>query len=182
MALAIAAVLAASSALAATKATPAKGQQPARGANAGTLSPRDTEFVNKAAAGGMAEVEEGQLASEQGSSSEVKKFGATMVVDHNKANDKLKMLAQQNGWKLPDAPDADAKSEIDKLKTANGMKFDQLYIEQEQKDHDKTVALFQDAAKNADSQELRQFAQETLPTLEHHQKMAHDMKPIPAKR
>ena len=184
MALVIAAMFAAaaSSASAAPKSSPAKGQAPARGANAGALSERDTDFVNKAAMGGMAEVEEGQLATEQGSSSDVKKFGATMVVDHNKANDKLKTLAQQNGWKLPEALDTDAKAEVDQLKTAKGLAFDKSYIEQEQKDHDKTVALFQDEAKNADSPQLRQFAQETLPTLEHHQRMAHDMKPMPQKR
>lgn len=182
-ALIAAAVLAATtaSALAATK-SPAAGQAPKRGENAATLTTRDTDFIAKAAIGGMAEVQEGQLATEQGASSDVKKYGATMVVDHNKANDQLKTLAQRNGWKLPDSIDATAQADVDRLKSSNGPSFDKQYIEQEQKDHDKTVALFQDAAKNADSPVLRQFAQETLPTLEHHQKMAHDLKPIPAKR
>jgi putative membrane protein len=174
---------AAGSAISADKAPPAKAaSMPVRGQNAGTLTAKDTEFVTKAAVGGMAEVQEGQLATEHAASGEVKKFGATMVVDHNKANDKLQMLAKQNGWSLPTELDSEAKADIDKLKTAKGAQFDSMYIEQEQKDHDKTVALFQDAAKSSDSQEIRQFAQETLPTLEHHQKMAHDMKPIPAKR
>jgi putative membrane protein len=131
---------------------------------------------------GMAEVQEGQLATENGSTGEVKKFGATMVVDHNKANDKLKTLAQTNGWMLPTELDGDAKADVDRLRTAKGKDFDSMYVEQEQKDHDQAVALFKDEAQNGTSPELKQFAQETLPTLEHHQRMAHDMKPIPAKR
>ena len=174
--------VAASSAVAANKAPKKETAKPAAAAPAQQLSAKDSEFVNKAAMAGMAEVQEGQLATENGASSEVKKFGATMVVDHNKANDKLKTLAQTNGWMLPTDLDGEMKADVDKLRAAKGKDFDSTYIEHEQKDHDTAVALFKDEAQNGDSPALKQFAQETLPTLEHHQKMAHDMKPMPQKR
>ena len=53
----------------------------------------DKTFVKKAAAGGLAEVELGQLATQKASSEDVKKFGQRMVDDHSKANDQLKQVA-----------------------------------------------------------------------------------------
>jgi putative membrane protein len=50
-------------------------------------------FVKKAAQGGAAEVEPGQMAVEIGQSQVVKDFGHKMVVDHSKAGDQLKILA-----------------------------------------------------------------------------------------
>jgi putative membrane protein len=51
--------------------------------------------MRKAAKGGMMEVAMGKLASEQGQSADVKKFGERMVTDHSKANDELKSIAKK---------------------------------------------------------------------------------------
>ncbi|RYG88453.1 DUF4142 domain-containing protein, partial [bacterium] len=45
----------------------------------------DESFYEKAAHGGLAEVELGQLAQEKGRSPDVKAFGAMMVKDHTAA-------------------------------------------------------------------------------------------------
>ena len=68
---------------------------------AGTVSAADRQFMDKAAQGGMAEVELGQLAQQNGQSQQVKDFGKRMVDDHGKANDQLKQLASQTGVTLP---------------------------------------------------------------------------------
>ncbi len=57
--------------------------------SAGTTA-ADSMFVKKAAQGGLAEVELGQLATQKAANEEVKKFGQRMVDDHSKANDQLK--------------------------------------------------------------------------------------------
>jgi len=44
----------------------------------------DRSFMTKAAQGGMAEVELGQLAQQNGQSEDVKKFGKQMVDDHSR--------------------------------------------------------------------------------------------------
>jgi putative membrane protein len=46
----------------------------------------DRNFITKAAAGGRAEVELGQLAQGKASSDAVKQFGQRMVEDHGAAN------------------------------------------------------------------------------------------------
>jgi putative membrane protein len=131
------------------------------------LSPQ--EFVHKAAAAGMAEVELGQLASNQGSSDAVKQFGQQMVRDHSAADDKLKQLAQQQNITLPTALPPDKQSTADMLRRKSGTAFDRAYAAQMVRDHEKAVGLFRTAA--ADNQlpeDLRRYAKDTLPTLEHH--------------
>src|ERR1700761_3032661 len=54
----------------------------------------DTAFANKAAIGGMAEVALGKMAASKGISKDVKDFGSMMVMDHGKANNELKGIAQ----------------------------------------------------------------------------------------
>ena len=53
----------------------------------------DQSFFNKAAEGGLAEVDAGKLAQSKGASKEVRDFGAMMVADHSKANEKLRGVA-----------------------------------------------------------------------------------------
>src|SRR5689334_20843231 len=69
--------------------------------HAADLSHKDKGFVMKAASGGVMEVDLGQLAQQRGQSQDVKDFGSRMVADHTKANDELKMLAQQKNINLP---------------------------------------------------------------------------------
>src|SRR5262249_7235811 len=61
------------------------------------LSADDREFVMKAAEGGKAEVELGQLAVSKASNADVKQFAQRMVDDHGKANQELMQLAQTKG-------------------------------------------------------------------------------------
>ncbi len=61
----------------------------------------DKEFVRKALEGGMAEVQLGQLATQKGSSDDVKQFGQQMVTDHTKLGDEMKQVAMQMGVNQP---------------------------------------------------------------------------------
>jgi putative membrane protein len=42
-------------------------------------------------------------------------------------------------------------------------------------DHEEDVAKFRDVASSAESKQVKEFAQKTLPTLEQHLKMAKDI-------
>ena len=61
-----------------------------------TLSTEDREFVQKAASGGMAEVQAAQLAQQRGGSPQVKQFAERMVADHTQANSELRQIAKQD--------------------------------------------------------------------------------------
>jgi putative membrane protein len=141
------------------------------------LSAMDKHFVRKAAEGGLAEVELGKLATQKASSDEVKKFGQRMVDDHSKANDQLKQLAQQKGVDLPTQPNAKDKATLDKLQKLSGEQFDKAYMQDMVKDHTKDVAEFQKESKSAKDPDIKNFASQTLPTLQDHLKEAKSIAP-----
>ena len=126
----------------------------------------------KAAEGGMAEVELGQLASQRATDPQVKQFAQRMVADHGKANDQLKQLASSKNVQLPTDLPASAKRERDRLSKLSGAQFDREYMSHMTSDHKKDTSLFRSTAKSARDADVKQFAAATLPTLEEHLQMA----------
>ncbi len=130
-------------------------------------------FVEKAAQGGMTEVQASKLALQKSKNEDVKSFANHMVNDHTQASNDLKSVAGKSSLSVPADLDAYHKAAIAKLSSKSGAEFDRAYAEQMTKDHDKTVALFKNASDasgvNAD---LQAFAKKTLPTLEKHDQLA----------
>jgi putative membrane protein len=161
-----------------SKATPQTSDQMGANNNStrtGGVQTKDHTFMVKAAQGGMAEVQLGQLAQQNGQSQQVKDFGKRMVDDHTKANDQLKQVASQKGVTLPDSPDAKDKAEYDRLSKLKGDAFDKAYSKMMVTDHKKDVAEFQKEANSGMDPDLKSFAGQTLPTLQDHLKMAEQM-------
>lgn len=127
-----------------------------------------SDFMTKAASGGMLEVEAGRLAQEKGQNQEVKNFGEMMVTDHTKANDQLKQLAQQKNVVLPDSMSQEHMDQLQNLRDQTGAEFDQAYMDLMVSSHEETVSLFEDASNNLEDQEVKSFASSTLPTLRQH--------------
>jgi putative membrane protein len=132
----------------------------------------DQKFAQDAAAGGLAEVEMGQLAADKASNEKVKQFGQRMVTDHSKANTELKTLASKKGLTLPDSPKPKDKSIAEKMSKLSGAAFDKAYMQDMVKDHQKDVAEFQKEASNGSDPDLKAWAGTTLPVLQEHLKMA----------
>lgn len=128
-------------------------------------------FMQKAAIGGMMEVELGKLAQEKAKNAKVKEFGAMMVKDHTKANAELKQLAQSRDVTLPTAYPEKDKAHVEEMKKLTGDAFDKHYMKMMVDDHVKTIDLFKLAAKNSDVN-ISKFAAKTLPVLETHHKTA----------
>lgn len=139
------------------------------------LTSSDRSFLTEAAAGGMAEVALGRLASQKAQNADVRRFGERMVTDHSKANSDLKELATSKNVTVPAEPSAEQKADIDKLSKLSGPAFDREYMKMMVEDHDKDVKAFQDQANGASDADVKSFASKTLPTLQEHQKMAHDI-------
>ena len=137
-----------------------------------SLSSSDRKFMEKAAAGGMAEVQLGQLAKQRGASEEVKSFGAQMSRDHAKANDELRVIASSKGVTLPSSLDRDAQKEMGKLSRLKGDEFDRAYMDHMVKDHRQDVKEFQKASKDARDPEVKGFAARTLTVIEGHLQVA----------
>lgn len=141
------------------------------------LSVVDQHFIKKAAEGGLAEVELGKLATEKASSEDVKKFGQRMVDDHGKANDELKQLASSKGVEVPTSLSAKDKATKERLSKLSGEQFDKAYMNDMVKDHTQDVSEFKKESTSAKDPEVKNFASQTLPTLEDHLKQARSIAP-----
>jgi putative membrane protein len=128
----------------------------------------DAAFAMKAAQGGMAEVQMGQLAAQNATNPDVKAFGQHMVDDHTKANDKLKAVAQAENMTLPESLNAKDQAEYTKLQQLSGASFDREYVKHMVKDHEEDVKEFQKEADTGKDPQIKSFASETLPVLQEH--------------
>jgi len=140
--------------------------------SSGKLMGSDQTFATKAAIGGLAEVQLGNLAKEKASSAEVKNFGQQMVDDHSKANDELKSLLTSKGVTVPTSLDSKHQALYDRLSKLSGAEFDRAYMKEMVSDHKTDVDEFRKESQKGSDAELKGFAAKTLPTLEHHLQMA----------
>jgi len=138
----------------------------------GAMSSGDRKFVDKAAMGGMAEVQLGQLAEQKASSDEVKQFAQKMTDDHSKANDELKQLASSKGVQVPTTLDKSQQKEMQKLQKLSGADFDREYMKHMVSDHKQDVSAFEKESKSGKDADVKSFATSTLPTLQEHMQMA----------
>src|SRR5690606_2143160 len=132
----------------------------------------DAEFVVEAADGGMMEVKLGELAQSKAVAQETKDFAAMMITEHSKANEELSDLAMQKNITLPSSLSNDKQEKYEELTQKNGMDFDKAYIAYMVKDHKEDVDLFKKEAEKGNDPELKNWAAEKVPILEHHLHMA----------
>jgi putative membrane protein len=135
----------------------------------------DRNFARAAAAGGLAEVQLGQLANQKGQSPEARQFGQRMVDDHSKANTELKELAAAANIPLPNAPDAENQAMRERLDKVQGNAFDRDYIRGQITAHQETVQLFEYEIGSGQDSQLKTFASKALPGLMHHLEMAQNI-------
>lgn len=135
------------------------------------------DFVDKAAAGGIAEIEASRLALEKSQSADIKKFANMMITEHGKANDKLATIAKKNDIEVPDNTTL-VKQAKEKILDMRDESFDAAYANNQVKAHEEAIELFKKEAntvtddKTKGEVELKGFAQEMLPGLEKHLDMA----------
>ena len=148
----------------------------AQGFAADKLSAQDDTFMREAAQGGLAEVQDAQLAQQKGTGSEVKQFAGRMITDHNKANTDLQQIAQSKGLTPPAEPSSAQRSTHDKLAKLSAAQFDREYMQGQVFDHEQTVTLFRKEVESGQDPQLKVFAQKYLPTIEDHLRMAKSIK------
>jgi len=135
----------------------------------------DSRFAANAAAGGMAEVKLGQLAQQRAASNAVKAFGKRMVEDHSRSGEQLRETAKGESIRLPEQMNARDQAAYDRLSKLSGAQFDRTYMQMMVKDHEEDVAEFKREASSGKNKALKDFAEQTLPTLEDHLKEAREV-------
>ncbi len=133
--------------------------------------------MKTAAENGHTEVAGSQLALTKSSNAQVKSFAQSMVDDHTKAGNELTALASSKGVTVPTQPSMTQRAKLKLLQAMDGASFDRRYADSiGVSAHEDTVKLFRKAADSAQDADIKAFAAKTLPALEHHLKMAQDLK------
>ncbi len=133
-----------------------------------TPNKESTDFVTKAASGGILEVQLGQLAQQNAKSQRVKDFGSMMVADHSKANDELKSLAASNKITISPTLLPPHQQHIAMMSKMKGPDFDKHYMDMMVNDHKEDINEFKKEANSNTNDVFKNFASKTLPTLQKH--------------
>jgi len=135
----------------------------------------DQDFVKKASAAQLAEINLSLLALKQSTNANVRNFAQTMVNDHQLANKEILALANQKKILVPPTMDAEHKKIEAKLLTLTGAAFDHEYVRHMVQDHEEAVSLFEHESKNGNDKEVQALASKLLPTIRHHLDMARQL-------
>jgi putative membrane protein len=134
----------------------------------------DKAFLTKASMGGESEVELAALAQQKAADPKVKALAQRIETDHRKANDELRQIVTSKNVVVPGGLDKEhmaLKAKLDKL---DGVNFDQAYTAAMVQDHQKDISEFDKEARTATDQDVKGFAEKSLPTLREHLKMAQE--------
>jgi putative membrane protein len=138
----------------------------------------DSEFMAKAASGGMLEVEMGKIVAAHAVTPDAKKFAEQMVSDHTKANAELVALAAKKNITLPTTLSDKHKDVLKDVTEKKGVAMDQEYMKEMLKDHQEDVKEFTDASIKASDPDIKALAAKTVPVLQMHLDMVTKMKPV----
>ena len=123
----------------------------------------DVSFVRRATESGRKEVAAARDAMPQLKRPELRRMAEILVQDHTSANAKLSKIAESKGWPLPgpqiSAPPPTGTASSD---------FDDRWTAEMIAGHERSVALYRAQAQGGEDQDLRKFARDALPTIEHH--------------
>ncbi len=146
------------------------------GGTAGSNDPsgqmaRDKMFLRKAAEGGMAEIQLGQLALQKSNSDDVKQFAQKMIDDHTTLNNSMKPIADQMGVPTPTKLARPDQAEYDKLSGMSGDDFDKEYLGYMSKDHHKDLRDFKMEDSTVTDSSLKAAVDSGLPVIQQHTQM-----------
>ena len=158
---------------ASTVAPGATAMAPAAGSTSAMANGPDS-FAAQADQAGMLEIKLADLALQKSHNSQVKSFARKMKHDHTQANEKLKNVVGSNK-QLPADLNAGQQQQVSTLESKSGSEFDKAYADQAVQDHQKAVSLFENASTNAPTEQLKNYASQTLPTLKEHLKLAQQL-------
>jgi putative membrane protein len=136
-------------------------------------------FVRAAAASDLYEMEASRLAEQRSQNAEVKRFAQHMLRDHGKTTGELKgMLPQLQGvsaQQMATSLDRQHQALLEQLQGAQGAEFDRAFARQQVQSHQAAVDLFRAYAQSGDDARLKQWASQTLPSLEEHLREAQQL-------
>lgn len=132
-------------------------------------------FMDQAISGGIFEISISNLALQKATDGEVKAFAETMISEHTKSNNELKVIASRKEIALPDTMDINKQSTYLSLSQEPGVVFDKKYIDEMVSSHSIMLDKFDSASKFADDGDIRNWASQQIPGLKSHLERAKEL-------
>jgi putative membrane protein len=127
------------------------------------------DYVAKAAASDLFEIQSSQTALQKTKSPEVRSFAEMMVEHHTATSKDLKAAAKTGGLAPPPATlPADKASKLTALRNAPVGDFDAMYMREQVAGHEEALTLHQGYAANGDNATLKAAAAKTAPIVKTH--------------
>lgn len=123
----------------------------------------DISFVARATESSRKEMNSARQALPQLQSPDLKRMAEMLVNDHGNANERLAKIAEAKSWPVPPPP----RHEPPPAGTAIP-DFDAKWTAEMIAAHERSVALYSAQAQGGEDAELRKYARDTLPTIQHH--------------
>ena len=139
-------------------------------AGASQLQGQDATFLRKAIEGDRLEVASAQAALANAQRTDTRNAARMILDDHRRSSQVLQALASRKGWTLPSIS-ATAESDQALASTPGGATFDDRFMADQIRMHREAISLYRAQASSGDDPDLRMFARDQLPHLEHHLEM-----------
>jgi len=139
-------------------------------AGSSQLQGEDANFLQRALEMGRLEVAHAQTALDSAQRNDTRTAARMLLEDHQRANEQLQQLASRKGWSMPTGSES---VESDQARAAAGVgNFDDdRFMAEQIRMHRDAISLYRAQASSGADPELRQFARDQLPHLEHHLEM-----------
>ncbi|MBA2306182.1 MAG: DUF4142 domain-containing protein [Acidobacteria bacterium] len=134
-----------------------------RAAAATTANTGEADFVKEQLEVGEKQIGLARLVSDRATRPALKRFGETVLRDHQQATEALRQIAGRAGVQKTGQPEQ-LKVEGERLSKLSGAPFEREYLDEIIADHEDEVADLEKAA-NGNHPEIRQWATNTLPMV-----------------
>ncbi len=128
----------------------------------------DAHFVMEAAEDNMTEIQIAKTAERKTQDSQVKEFAAMLVRDHEDSDRKLKAIAEKKGINWPAQLNEVGQAKVTACAKKSGPDFDRHFVYGMVGEHVKDVLWYRASAQLLQDPDLKQFAEQSLPTLREH--------------
>ncbi len=134
-----------------------------------SLSSDDRDFMIRAAANGLYEIEVSKLAAEKSQSAAIKRYATTLVRDHTAAKEELRALAVAKPLRIPDDMPDSKKIRLKMFSGATPAEFDEKYVKMVGiEEHEADIELFEKQLDRGQDADVKAFATKMLPKLKMH--------------
>lgn len=142
-----------------------------RGEGDQRMSP-DQHFIKEAAADNQFEIQLGQAVEQKAQNQQVKQLAQQMVQDHQQAQQQLEQVAKQMNMQVPTELDQWQRDKLQYMQRHQGEMLERAFTFDEVGAHHSDILRYQYEAEHAQNEQLKQYAQQTIPTLEKHMRLA----------